>query len=637
MRPRSGVWPGRVRRLLMLVLALLGLLGVLAAQRTWSWVQDADDGLQPLALLLPDAQALAHPVTRAWLQVAREEGVPLTPMLADEFLHRMANGQRLAGVVLPDTVHTRASDLLVSQLYRHVDEGGQLLLAFDAAVHQPQRGVYTPGQSRLSQLVGVRYALYQQLGEATTAVDTVQASRQAEAWLGLQPGKLDFSVDPQGQWGELTTYAYAALDYSHYRTGVQVQAPGQLPAQVLMRAADGDPVLTLRRHGQGQVLWANLPLGYLKTRTDGYLLHRLLPTWARTLLHWPVLSPVPDGVGGLVLNLHVDSNAAQAPMAVLEREGWFDQGPMSIHITAGPDAIRMHDRTGLDLPRNQELHALLRRLQSRGHELGSHGGWIHNVFGYGVGEDNERRFMPWLVLNHEAVSAVRDAPVQVYSAPMGNQPRWVTNWLRRENFHAYYTTSDNGVGPTRAFEQGQAAPRSQLWSFPVSSFGRLATLDELPLRDLPQAPFAAFMTDLMAYTAEAGVVRLTYFHPATAMTYRATLEAIARQAQALSASGRFRFYSMQALAEFLSRREQVAWQLHDSAGGQRSLQARACCALAGPHTPASSLAGMTWLLERTQAARPQVLEGQARIEEDPRHWRVIATGGARLHIQWSPS
>jgi hypothetical protein len=631
----AGPGPQRSRRLLLVLLALLALLGSLAAQRTWSWVQAADHGLQPLALLLPDARALAHPVTQAWLQVAREEGVPLTPLYADEFLHRMANGQRLAGVVVPDTVHTRASDLLVSQLYRHVADGGQLLLAFDAAVHQPQRGEYPPGASRLSPLVGVRYALYQSLGEATTVVDKVQASRQAQAWLGLQPGKLDFSVDPQGQWGELTTYAYAALDYSHYRTDTPAQASG--PLQVLMRSAGGDPVLTLHRQGRGQVLWANLPLGYLKTRTDGYLLHRLLPFWARTLLHWPVLSPVPEGVGGMVLNLHVDSNAAQAPMAVLEREGWFDQGPMSIHVTAGPDAIRLHDRTGLDLPRNQDLHALLQRLQSRGHELGSHGGWIHNVFGYGVGEDNAQRFMPWLVLNHDAVSAVRGSPVQVYSAPMGNQPRWVTDWLRRENFRAYYTTSDNGVGPTRAFEQGQLAPTSALWSFPVSSFGRIATLDELPQRALPEAPFTRFMTDLMAYTAQAGVVRLAYFHPATAMTYRDTLEAIALQAQALSESGRFRFYSMQALAEFLNRREQVVWQLYAGPEGQRSLQARACCAMAGPDRPGSTLAGMTWLLDRAQAGRPEVIEGQARIEADALHWRVIATGAQRLHIQWSPA
>jgi hypothetical protein len=94
---------------------------------------------------------------------------------------------------------------------------------------------------------------------------------------------------------------------------------------------------------------------------------------------------------------------------------------------------------------------------------------------------------------------------------------------------------------------------------------------------------------------------------------------------------------MQALAEFLNRREQVVWQLHAGPEGQRSLQARACCAMAGPDRPGSTLAGMTWLLDRAQAGRPEVIEGQARIEADALHWRVIATGAQRLHIQWSPA
>lgn len=641
--------PGRRRRLWLqtaLVLAVLGGLGVLLALRLGAaaalpgaGAQAAVDGaeVQAVTLLLPDAQALEHPVTQAWLQVAREEGVPMQPMLSDEFLHRMANGQRLPALVVPDKVHAVASDLLVGQLYRHVAEGGQLLLAFDAAVRHPQREVYLPGASRLSNLVGVRYALYEQLGQATTEVATVQASRVAAERLGLQPGKLDFALDPQkpkgpqGDWGELATYGYPALVYSHYRTAELPLPAGQAPAQLLMRAADGDAVLTLRRHGLGQVLWANLPLGYLKTRTDGYLLHRLLPFFAGQMLGWPLLSAAPEGRGGLVLNLHVDSNADEIPMAALEREGWFETGPLSLHITAGPHAIRMHDRSGLDLPNNPRFVALLRRLQVQGHELGSHGGWIHNVFGDGVHEDNAETYTPWLELNHAAVGAVRGSPVQVYSAPMGNQPQWVTDWLREQGFLAFYSTADNGVGPTRAFEGGQPAPATPLWTFPVSSFGRIAAPEELPLVQQDEQGYSDFITALMAWTAAQRQIRLAYFHPATAQSFRGALDDLAEQAQALSATGRFGFYRMRELSLFLSRREQVRWQLLRLPDGGQGLHASLCC------DGQTTLEGMAWLLPRQSGQRPAVLQGQARIEADARHWIVIATGDTALQLRWRPT
>ena len=56
---------------------------------------------------------------------------------------------------------------------------------------------------------------------------------------------------------------------------------------------------------------------------------------------------VPDGVGGLVLNWHVDSNAAIKPLQEMSSWTLMQQGPYSIHITAGPDAGKAGDTEGL--------------------------------------------------------------------------------------------------------------------------------------------------------------------------------------------------------------------------------------------------------------------------------------------------
>ena len=117
--------------------------------------------------------------------------------------------------------------------------------------------------------------------------------------------------------------------------------------------------------------------------------------------------------------------------------------------------------------------------------------------------------------------------------------------------------------------------------------------------------------------------------PATALTFRRALDDLAAQARRLSADGRFRFYRMRDLSAFLSRREQVRWQLLRLQDGRQGLHATLCC-------DGDTLAGMAWLLPRQSGQRPEVLQGQARIEADNRHWIVTATGGTHLQLHWRP-
>lgn len=416
-------------------LVLLACLPVLWTERSalMAWAAPQPHGV---VLLIPDDTALSHPVTRAWLDAAQEEGLPVTPMTSDRFVHAVARQEPITGVLVPDTVHRHASDVWVQALETHVRRGGHALLSFDAAIFGLHQERYAAPVSRLSRLTGFRYALYDALQQDTTALTPVLVHRDAQNRLAIQPGKIDFesplaqALRPSGEWGELTTYGYAHLMYPHFR------AEGPREAEVWLRSPEGDPVLSQRGHGQGSVLFANVPLGYLKTRTDGYLLHRLLSHFAQSVLELPVLSAAPQGIGGLVLNLHVDSNAAERPMLALERAGWFEQGPFSIHVTAGPDTFHEGDRLGLDMPHNPRMQDLLNRLRAQGHEIGNHGGWVHNVFGEQASDDNADRFVPWLALNQKTLSTIVGQRLVSYSAPMGNHPDWVTGWLHEHDFRA---------------------------------------------------------------------------------------------------------------------------------------------------------------------------------------------------------
>lgn len=581
--------------------------------------RQADTG-HGIVLLIPDAKALSLPVTRAWLQASHEEGLAVTPMSANDFIRAQANRTHVAGVLLPDSVHRQASDLLVHTLSQYVEDGGALMVSFDAALLNPQNGTYADKASRLSHLVGMRYGLYERLQGDTIAQSPVYAHRAAEKTLRIQPGKLDFGENDDEEWGELTTYAYKHLVYSHYRTEALE------PIEPLLRSQNGEPVVSTHVHGRGTVLFANLPLGYLKTRTDSYLLHRLLAFFASDLVRQPSLSATPQAQGGLVLNLHVDSNAAQAPLAELEKVGWFEDGPYSIHVTAGPDALHAADRLGLNLPNNLWMQAFLKRQHDKGHEIGNHGGWVHNVYGYQANEHNQAQFEPYLDKNHASVSATIGALAKAYSAPMGNQPTWATAWLDKQGFKGYYATSDSGLGPTRSFIHEHPAPASGLWTFPISNFKRIATFDELEEHGMTEAQISEFIRQLLSHVSEQHLARLFYFHPAITAHFQLSLKTIQSEVQRLKEKAQFRWYSMAELSDFMNRRQDVDWRIRElNAQGLQEISA----------SSPGSLKDMTWVFPARIARDIRITEGQGTLRQHKDEWLLIAGASPSLKVQWT--
>ena len=601
----------RLRALLVAVL----LLALVVALYLRSHQDDPS-----IVLLVPNEAALDLPVTQAWLDAAREEGLSVMPMTDDAFLRYGGDRQRIAGVILPDTVHPQASEMLINLLHRHVESGGHLFIAFDAALLDSQTGRYAADQSRLSGLAGVRYAMYAELKDRTMALGPVYGSRIGEQALGLQPGKMDFKDSGRLPLGELTTYGYDQLQHGHFRTA------SPTGASALLVSGNDDMLVSTHRYGQGSVLFANLALGYLKTRTDGYLLHRLLGHFADAMLQQPRLLAAPDGIGGLVLNLHIDSNAAEAPLVLLEQNGWFRRGPFSLHVTAGPDTEREGDGLGLHIDRNPAMAGFLRRMRVAGHEVGNHGGWNHNVFGKQATEDNREQFEPLLVLNQTAMQAALGEVLRSYSAPMGNQPQWATEWLQREGFKGYYFTGDNGLGPTRSYQKGARPPRSELWAFPVSSYHRVATFEELEEADPPVTPedMTTYLNELTRFVAEQHVVRLFYFHPPAAVQHLASIEALMSEADRHESAGRFRWYTMEMLADFLSRREQVQWQPVRTAANLGGFAARSN----------ASLNQLSWTVPQAGRGRPEVVQGTGTVRSEDGRWIVTAGQTRQLRVQW---
>jgi len=228
---------------------------------------------------------------------------------------------------------------------------------------------------------------------------------------------------------------------------------------------------------------------------------------------------------------------------------------------------------------------------AKGHEIGSHGGWNHNLFGLKITEDNQSQFDHYLELNHQAISNVIKTPVSSYSAPMGNQPLWVTDWLKAHGFKGYYSTSDSGLGPTRSYSQGKSESHSHLWTFPISNFGRIATLDEIEGHGFKEDEINDFITQLMKYASDQHVARLFYFHPASSNNYAATLTSLRSVAAELKRQKKFQWYTMAQLSDFLNLRDTVQWSIQkDQTTDLHRLDAHS----------ATSLQTMTWLFQKKE-------------------------------------
>ncbi|HZU22480.1 MAG TPA: hypothetical protein VE998_06570 [Terriglobales bacterium] len=589
-------------------------------------------------LLLPDSRPASDPAVRVWLDAAAEEGVHLGIVHDSEFLNPMRGSHLSEAVIVPDQIHRVCNDALVGALYSFVAAGGKLMVVYDACTYD-LNGNFTKGQSRLSDLVGIAYALYDQYKTDCIAWGSIWGKAKAMADLEIPPGKY-IPAEPSAQGGFhavslantadaakarpdtfiFRRYQYGDVDYPAFRT------EGKFAGTELLGSPAG-VVAGVHQHGAGTALFANLPLAYLETRTDGLLLHSFVHYFAINLARAPYLAAVPDGVGGLIFNWHIDGGSAIRYLDKLWAAGIFNNGPFSIHFTAGPDVDAPHDGKGLDLDHNPRAQQLVRDFESHGDAIGSHGGWIHNYFGTSLDDNNESTFAPYIQWNVNSLEHASGERMLEYSAPVGNHPEWVTRWLERNGFIAYYFTGDSGMAPTHVYRD-EHRDADSIWAFPILHMGKYAALEEMGFDDLPDSEVRNWLFQITDFTANSRSARLVYTHPLAAVRYLQPLEAFLQHARELNQQGNFRWYTMTSLAEFLNTREKVEWNMAApvAEGGNATL-------IASIPSP-KSLEHFTWILPRGLYREPKVERGSATIRNDGENWLIIAGNCRRLEVRF---
>jgi Polysaccharide deacetylase len=603
---------------------------ILVALIAWSWATHDRfrSTADRLLLLVPDNTSFSDPKVTVWLDAGSEEGFHVIPVHDSEFLRPLWGESKCAGVIFPDSIHQQASDLFIATLHHYVAGGGKLMLVYDAGTLS-LNGAYATGSSRLSDLAGVKYARYDELGDRTIQWSKITTTSAVVSRLEIPPGKyypflVETSTSARKDGApiasgksfdvELRRYKYGDLQYPSFVTS------GNYAGEVLFHSNNG-LIAGEQPYQRGSVLFVNLPLGYLKGNTDGLLLHVFLKYFASHALSLPYLMPVPDGIGGLVLNWHVDSNAAIKPLQEMSSWTLLQQGPYSIHITAGPDAGKAGDKKGFDVDHNSISQDLIRKYVSLGYEVGSHGGWIHDYFSAHVETDNPKDLEQFLALNKASLEQVTRKPVEEYSAPNGNQPPWVTHWLEAHGFVAYYFTGDTGMGPTEGYRNGEREARN-VWAFPILHLDRAAGFEEMSTEGYSNSEIDRWLEAITDFATDHRSVRLVYFHPPGILQYHDLVDHWMEQTARLKAEGRIRWYTMTELANFLNSRKQVKWRMSYS-GKLITVDA----------THPQTLDHETWRIPASKFAEPRIVEGLAKVVRDDDAWMVIAGEGRDLRFQ----
>jgi len=594
-----------------------------------------------LLLLVTNYQLLTAPEITTWVDAAAEEGVRVQAITDKQFVALAANGNAhaYAGLLLPDQSHRFADNEVVWAIRNYTVTGGRTLLVFDFAALEPgafNQQLYAERSSRLSDLAGVEYILYDELLDRTTATGPVVASPAILRDLLVPPGKSIPYVTPQatskpaaskeGQPGgskddgvsELHAYSgymRGNLNYSSFVTR------GEFRGTVLARSPKHGLVAGVHPFGKGKVLFVNLPLTYLKLQTDALPLHGFLRYFIDHVATMARLSPMPNGIAGMTLNWHFDSMAAQKPSLELERLGVFNDGPFSIDITAGPDTIEFDDKLGWDLDNNPVAQALLRRLDIQGHSIGSHGGWIHDHYGLNADETNSEEFLPLLKLNKASVDQVLGRPLRSYSAPQGNNPIWAMNWLEQQGVVSAYLTGHTGMGPTRHYRDGKLL-NPNMWIFPVTPLGRHAVFEEFAYHDIPKHEIVSWYQDMIDFAIKKNTSRLIYMHPPWALEWKGVVLGLLAYAKDKGGE-QFRWYTAERLADFMTERREVKWTERMDATGMRHFN------VSHPVT----LREMVWILPKTSyPLPPEIVTGTASVTAEGPYWRVKAEGGAALEF-----
>jgi hypothetical protein len=456
--------------------------------------------------------------------------------------------ENIPAIIFPDFLLQHMPEETVEWVKDYLNNGGNLAVIYDVGIKKGQNDNIYRDQALLSGIVGLNYITFNQYREKSYTTGQLKFNTKADAdFFQIPPGKLSDNF-------VLSGYFYGGLNYPVARTRKCASAPPETVfAQTLTAHGEQYPAIILKKYGRGNVLYVNLPLGYLKAYSDDLPLRAILRTFLFQIIKMPHLVNTNQGKGKLVINWHIDSNGEWKNISSAIASKYLDQElRSSIHITAGDFRDKPGDGFGFDACGRGKKFA--QQYLPYG-IIGSHGGWGNNWF---ADQQAKNRLWPYgirryIKKNKKCLESITAYPILEYSAPVGVHPQPVTTKiLENMGFNSYYYTGDGGSAPNRTFIYGKMVSEKVI-AFPIIPKGKFASLYEMKKAGVAEKDVQKWLTDLVDYVIEKRTTRLFYSHLNDVFEYPQAVSNFLQYAKIKQASGELQVEPMSEIASFFLR------------------------------------------------------------------------------------
>jgi len=488
-------------------------------------------------------------IVQAYEKVLEEEGVPFQFVTLKEILYLDLSAlvQVYPAIIIPDGIAQILPIDFANRLKSYVNKGGNLLLVYDGGIKNVSSRYLN--RSVFAEFLGINYIPYRNLKGRTYTRGFIKFKDYKS---------LDFFQIPKGRIDKnfiISGYQYGNLEYPIARVEI---LPDFKEEDVFAFAitTDGEkyPAIVFKKYGEGNLLYTNLPLGYLKGYVEDLPLRAVLRTFLFKVSKIPHLVNTPSGKGGLVINWHVDANLDWEGIPFMEKNKLLRRNiQYSIHITAGDSCYQPGDGCGFDaLGKGRPLVENLARYGI----IGSHGGWFHDWFANNLrtGKFGPQEEEEYIKKNKDALESIVGYKIIEYSAPAGVHPQPVTTHiLEKLGFVSYYYTGDAGSSPNRTFVKGKMVS-DKVIAFPIIPFGKEGvSLYELKIANIPSEKVEEWLCEIVDYVIKNRSIRLFYSHPYNAVEYPKALSSFIDYAEKKASKGELNIKPMSYFARFLIR------------------------------------------------------------------------------------
>jgi len=448
-----------------------------------------------------------HKIIKAYKSILEEEGVPFDIIDTQTLLSIDPSNilQHKPAIIFPDNVNSYINYDIHIWIEKYINSGGNTMLVHDTGVKTPE-GYYRSEGSIFNTLLGMNINTYNKNKKNAMHNGTISFNSKNDVnYFEIPPSKVDSNYTIVG-------YKYGALDFPY--ANIEIIDKKNLKQYAHSTFNNHNiPILIKKQIGKGNLLYVNLPLGYLKGNSDDMLPRAILKTFLFKIAHLPHIVSSPNAKGGLVINFHIDSALELDALPWLFDHGYFLK-PLkySMHITAGPFCDTKGDNHGFDVQNKGKV--LIKKILPYG-MIGSHGGWAHNWFAKNIkdGIFKKEEIKKYIKMNNDALEKVTGYPIKEYAAPDGVFPQPVSTEILKElGMTSFYYPGDSGSAPNRTFYNGEMVSKDII-AFPVMTFKDVASLFEFKRDHYSKETVFNLLKENIDFVINNRTVRLYYTHP----------------------------------------------------------------------------------------------------------------------------